>query len=161
MHTFSGPVEHALAHIEEAVVHNMDDDMQRWYAIKVFERDKKVIEQLALKEETLAHVEGDIKAAEKELDEMKDQYRAGGLGDVMCKNFLFEVLEDTLAPIRERRHKFEKDIPYVYEVLRKGSEAAREVAAQTLAEVKRAMKINYFEPGVLDALISEQSAKYR
>ncbi|MBR5669044.1 MAG: ferrous iron transporter B, partial [Spirochaetales bacterium] len=69
MHTFSGPVEHALAHIEEAVVHNMDDDMQRWYAIKVFERDKKVIEQLALKEETLAHVEGDIKAAEKELDD--------------------------------------------------------------------------------------------
>ena len=69
MHTFSGPVEHALAHIEEAVVHNMDDDMQRWYAIKVFERDKKVIEQLALKEETLAHVEGDIRAAEKELDD--------------------------------------------------------------------------------------------
>ncbi len=95
------------------------------------------------------------------LDEMKAQYRAGGLGDVMCKNFLYEVLEDTLAPIRERRHKFEQDIPYVYEVLRKGSEAAREVAAQTLAEVKRAMKINYFEPGVLDALIAEQSEKYR
>ena len=69
MHTFSGPVEHALAHIEEAVVHNMDDEMQRWYAIKVFERDKKVIEQLALKPETLAHVEGDIQAAEKELDD--------------------------------------------------------------------------------------------
>ena len=95
------------------------------------------------------------------LDEMKAQYRAGGLGDVMCKNFLYEVLEDTLAPIRERRAKFEKDIPYVYEILRKGSEAAREVAAQTLAEVKRAMKINYFEPGVLDALIAEQSEKYR
>ena len=95
------------------------------------------------------------------LDEMKAQYRAGGLGDVMCKNFLFEVLEDTLAPIRERRAKFEKDIPYVYEILRKGSEAARAVAAQTLAEVKRAMKINYFEPGVLDALIAEQSEKYR
>ena len=94
------------------------------------------------------------------LDEMKDQYRAGGLGDVMCKNFLCAVLEDTLAPIRERRARFEKDIPYVYEVLRKGSEAAREVAAQTLAEVKRAMKINYFEPGVLDELIREQSEKY-
>ena len=91
---------------------------------------------------------------------MKDQYRAGGLGDVMCKNFLCAVLEDTLAPIRERRARFEKDIPYVYEVLRKGSEAAREVAAQTLAEVKRAMKINYFEPGVLDELIREQSEKY-
>ena len=95
------------------------------------------------------------------LDEMKDQYRAGGLGDVMCKNFLYEILEDTLAPIRERRHKFEQDIPYVYEVLRKGSDAAREVAAQTLAEVKRAMKINYFEPGILDELIAEQSEKYR
>ena len=95
------------------------------------------------------------------LDEMKAQYRAGGLGDVMCKNFLYEILEDTLAPIRERRHKFEQDIPYVYEVLRKGSNAAREVAAQTLAEVKRAMKINYFEPGILDELIAEQSEKYR
>ena len=76
------------------------------------------------------------------LDEMKAQYRAGGLGDVMCKNFLFAVLEDTLAPIRERRAKFEKDIPYVYEVLRKGTEAAREVASRTIADVKRAMKIN-------------------
>ena len=95
------------------------------------------------------------------LDEMKDQYRAGGLGDVMCKNFLFAVLDDTLAPIRERRARFEKDIPYVYEVLRKGTEAAREVASQTLADVKKAMKINYFDPGVLDALIAEQSEKYR
>ena len=95
------------------------------------------------------------------LDEMKAQYRAGGLGDVMCKNFLFAVLEDPLAPIRERRAKFEKDIPYVYEVLRKGTEAAREVASRTLADVKRAMKINYFDPGVLDALIAEQSEKYR
>ena len=95
------------------------------------------------------------------LEEMKAQYRAGGLGDVMCKNFLFAVLDDTLAPIRERRAKFEKDIPYVYEVLRKGTEAAREVASQTLAAVKRAMKINYFDPGVLDALIAEQSEKYR
>ena len=95
------------------------------------------------------------------LDEMKDQYRAGGLGDVMCKNFLFAVLDDTLAPIRERRARFEKDIPYVYEVLRKGTEAAREVASQTLADVKKAMKINYFDQGVLDALIAEQSEKYR
>jgi tryptophanyl-tRNA synthetase len=95
------------------------------------------------------------------LDEIKAQYRAGGLGDVMVKNFLFAVLEDTLAPIRERRAKYEKDIPYVYEVLRKGTEAARAVAAQTLADVKRAMKINYFDPGVLDALIAEQSEKYR
>lgn len=95
------------------------------------------------------------------LDEMKAQYRAGGLGDVMCKNFLYAVLEDTLAPIRERRHRYEQDIPYVYEVLRKGTEAARAVAARTLSEVKAAMKINYFDPGVLDALIAEQSGKYR
>ena len=95
------------------------------------------------------------------LDEMKAQYMAGGLGDVMCKNFLYAVLEDTLAPIRERRHRFEQDIPYVYEVLHRGTEAARAVASQTLAAVKRAMKINYFDPGVLDELIAEQSEKYR
>ena len=95
------------------------------------------------------------------LDEMKAQYRAGGLGDVMVKNFLYEVLEDTLAPIRERRARYQKDIPYVYEVLRKGTEAARKVAARTLADVKRAMKINYFDPGILDELIAEQSEKYR
>ena len=95
------------------------------------------------------------------LDEMKAQYMAGGLGDVMCKNFLYAVLEDTLVPIRERRHRFEQDIPYVYGVLRRGTEAARAVASQTLAAVKRAMKINYFDPGVLDELIAEQSEKYR
>ena len=69
MHTFSGPVEHALAHIEEAVVHNMPEDMQRWYAIKVFERDKKVLEQLKISKSTIEHVEQDIVAAEKELDD--------------------------------------------------------------------------------------------
>ena len=69
MHTFSGPVEHALAHIEEAVVHNMPEDMQRWYAIKVFERDKKVLEQLKISKSTMEHVEQDIVAAEKELDD--------------------------------------------------------------------------------------------
>ncbi|MBO4426998.1 MAG: tryptophan--tRNA ligase [Bacteroidales bacterium] len=95
------------------------------------------------------------------LDEVKAQYRAGGLGDVMVKNFLFAVLEDTLAPIRERRHRFEQDIPAVYEILRQGTEAARKVAARTLAEVKAAMKINYFDPGVLDALIASQADKYR
>ncbi len=69
MHTFSGPVEHALAHIEEAVVHNMPEDMQRWYAIKVFERDKKVLEQLKISKSTMEHVEQNIVAAEKELDD--------------------------------------------------------------------------------------------
>ncbi|MBR2282619.1 MAG: ferrous iron transporter B [Spirochaetales bacterium] len=68
-HTFSGPVEHALAHIEEAVVHNLPEDMQRWYAIKVFERDKKVLEQLKIDANTLAHVEKDIAAPEQELDD--------------------------------------------------------------------------------------------
>ena len=95
------------------------------------------------------------------LDEVKDQYRKGGLGDVMIKNFLYEVLNDTLEPIRQRRKELEKDIPYVYEVLRKGSEVARAAAAETLADVKRSMRINYFDPGVLDALIEEQKAKYQ
>ncbi len=95
------------------------------------------------------------------LDEVKAQYRAGGLGDVMIKNFLTEVLNDTLEPMRVRRKELEADLPYVYEVLRKGSEVAREEAAKTLAKVKRSMRINYFEPGVLDQLIKEQSEKYR
>ena len=94
------------------------------------------------------------------LDEVKDQYRRGGLGDVMIKNFLTEVLNDTLEPIRQRRKELEQNIPYVYEVLRKGSEVARAAAAETLADVKRSMRINYFDPGVLDALIEEQKAKY-
>lgn len=84
------------------------------------------------------------------LDEVKAQYRAGGLGDMMIKNFLNAVLNDTLQPIRERRAELEKNIPYVYEVLRKGSEVARAAAAETLSEVKRAMKINYFDKGVLE-----------
>lgn len=90
------------------------------------------------------------------LDEVKAQYQAGGLGDMMVKNFLAAVLNDVLDPIRERRHKYEQDIPYVYEVLRKGSETARAAAAQTLSEVKAAMRINYFDPEVLAALIDER-----
>lgn len=69
MHTFSGPVEHAIAHIEEAAVHDMPAEQQRWYAIKIFERDDKVLEQLKLSESTLNHIEQDIKAAEEELDD--------------------------------------------------------------------------------------------
>lgn len=95
------------------------------------------------------------------LDEVKAQYRAGGLGDMMIKNFLNAVLNDTLEPIRTRRAELEKDIPYVYEVLRKGSELAREVAAQTLADVKRAMRINYFDADVLASLTQEQTEKYK
>ena len=94
------------------------------------------------------------------LDELKAQYQAGGLGDMMIKKFLNAVLNDALEPIRSRRHELEQNIPYVYEVLRKGSEAARAKAAQTLSEVKAAMKINYFDAGVLDELIKEQKEKY-
>ena len=68
-HSFSGPVEHALAHIEEAVVHDLPEEQQRWYAVKIFERDEKVLEKLNIPAETLAHIEEDVKAAEKELDD--------------------------------------------------------------------------------------------
>ena len=96
----------------------------------------------------------------KSLDEVKEQYRKGGLGDMMIKTFLNAVLNDVLEPIRQRRKELEKNLPYVYEVLRKGSEVARAEAADTLAQVKRQMRINYFEPGVLEQLLEEQSAKY-
>ncbi len=69
LHTFSGPVEHAIAHIEEAVVHNLPEEQQRWYAIKIFERDDKVLAQMNIPADKMAHIENDIKAAEKELDD--------------------------------------------------------------------------------------------
>ena len=97
----------------------------------------------------------------KSMDEVKAQYTAGGLGDVMIKNFLYEILNDTLTPIRERRHQLEKDIPYVYDVLRKGSLEAAAVAAETLKRVKKAMRINYFDPEELTTLIEEQSKRYQ
>ena len=80
----------------------------------------------------------------KSLDEVKDQYRRGGLGDMMVKTFLNAVLNDTLEPMRQRRAELEKDLPRVYEILRKGSEVARAEAAKSLSEVKRAMRIDYF-----------------
>lgn len=92
-----------------------------------------------------------------DLDELKAHYQRGGLGDVKVKKFLIKVLEETLAPIRARRAEYEKNIPYVYEILRKGSEVAEAAAAQTLAEVRRSMKINYFED---QALIKEQAERY-
>ena len=92
------------------------------------------------------------------LQEVKDHYRRGGLGDVKCKKFLLNVLNSRLEPIRARRAEYEKDIPAVYEILKKGSEAAREVAAATLHEMKDAMKINYFDDA---ALIASQAEKYR
>ena len=91
------------------------------------------------------------------LDELKEHYKRGGLGDVKIKKFLNNVMQEELAPIRARRAEFEKDIPAVYEILKKGSEVARETAAQTLSEVKRAMRINYFDDM---ELITAQAAKY-
>lgn len=90
------------------------------------------------------------------LDELKAHYQRGGLGDVKVKRFLNEVLQAELAPIRERRKELMKDIPYVYEVLKKGSEKAESVAAATLARVKNAMRINYFEDEELIRTQAEQ-----
>ena len=91
------------------------------------------------------------------LDELKEHYRKGGLGDVKIKRFLNNVMQEELSPIRARRAEFEKDIPEVYNILKKGSDVARETAAQTLSEVKRAMKIDYFED---QDLIRTQSERY-
>lgn len=91
------------------------------------------------------------------LDELKGHYQRGGLGDVKVKKFLNNIVQEELEPIRQRRKEYEKDIPEVYQILKRGSEAAREVAAQTLSEVKSAMKINYFEDS---ELIRIQSEKY-
>lgn len=93
----------------------------------------------------------------KNLDELKDHYKRGGLGDVKVKKFLNNVLQEELEPIRNRRKELQKDIPYVYEVLKKGSEEARQAAAQTLSEVRAAMKINYFTD---EELIHSQIEKF-
>lgn len=91
------------------------------------------------------------------LQEMKEHYQRGGLGDVKCKKLLGSVLEETLEPIRARRKELEQDIPSVYAILEEGCAHAREVAEQTLHEVKDAMKINYFDDA---ALIAEQSERF-
>lgn len=91
------------------------------------------------------------------LQELKDHYTRGGLGDVKVKKFLNHVMQSELAPIRERRAMWQKDIPAVFEILKKGSEKAERVAAQTLAEVRASMKIDYFSN---QALIKEQMEKY-
>lgn len=92
------------------------------------------------------------------LDELKAHYTRGGLGDVKVKRFLNEVIQQELEPIRTRRKEFAKDIPAIYDILRKGSEKAEEVAARTLAEVKASMKINYFDD---EELIRSQSERFR
>jgi tryptophanyl-tRNA synthetase len=91
------------------------------------------------------------------LDEVKEHYRRGGLGDMKLKRFLNNILQEELEPIRQRRKEFEKDIPAVYDMLRRGCEQARAVAADTLDEVRRAMKINYFDDA---ALIAEQARRF-
>jgi len=92
------------------------------------------------------------------LDELKDHYKRGGLGDVKVKKFLNNVLQTELEPIRIKRKEYEQNIDYVYEVLKKGTEAAREVAAQTVSDVKHAMMIDYFED---PAFLAEQKSKER
>ncbi len=94
----------------------------------------------------------------KNLEELKAHYTRGGLGDVKVKKFLNNVIQDELAPIRERRKKYEANIPAVYQMLREGSRKAEAVAAQTLADVKQAMKINYFDD---QALIQEQAKRFQ
>ena len=91
------------------------------------------------------------------LDELKAHYTRGGLGDMKVKKFLAAIMQEELAPIRDRRTMFEKDIPAVYDMLKKGCEVARETAAQTMDEVRRAMKINYFDDA---ALIAEQAKRF-
>ena len=88
---------------------------------------------------------------------MKAHYKRGGLGDVKVKKFLIAILEEELAPIRARRKEWEQRIPEVYALLKKGCDEARSVAAATLADVRRAMKINYFED---EELIAEQAKKF-
>jgi tryptophan--tRNA ligase len=94
----------------------------------------------------------------KTLDELKAAYTAGGIGDMKCKKLLNNVLNKMLDPIRKRRHEFEQDIPEIYNILKKGSETARQTASQTLSEVKEAMQINYFDD---TELIRSQSERFK
>ena len=93
------------------------------------------------------------------LDELKDHYRRGGLGDMKCKKFLNQVLNKFLEPMRARRAEFEKDIPEIYNILKKGTEQAREVGAQTMDEVRKAMRIDYFNDVELIRQQAERFAK--
>ncbi len=92
------------------------------------------------------------------LDELKEHYQRGGLGDMKCKKFLNQILNEMLEPIRQRRHEFEQDIPEIYNILKKGTEKARETAAQTMDEVRSAMQINYFDDA---ELIQSQAERFR
>ena len=92
------------------------------------------------------------------LDEMKDHYRRGGLGDMKCKKLLNSILNEMLEPIRQRRHELEQDIPEIYNILRRGTDKARETAVKTMDEVRNAMKINYFDD---KELIQQQSEFFK
>lgn len=94
----------------------------------------------------------------KNLDELKEHYSRGGLGDMKCKKFLNTVINNMLEPMRCRRREFEKDIPEIFNILRRGSEAARETAAQTMDEVRRAMRINYFDDAALISSLADKFA---
>lgn len=91
------------------------------------------------------------------LDELKEHYRKGGLGDMKCKKLLNEVINKMLEPMRKRRLEYQQDIPEIYNMLKKGTQSARETAAQTMDEVRRAMRIDYFND---TELIKEQSARF-
>ena len=123
--------------------------------IEDYERDraeKKLLLKLQEAEEAVKDGEGWLN-----LDELKAHYQRGGLGDMKVKKFLNEIMQETLEPIRNRRKEFEKDIPAIYDMLKKGCDAAREVAAATLDDVRKAMKINYFDDA---ELIAEQVKKF-
>ena len=94
----------------------------------------------------------------KNLDELKAAYTHGGIGDMKCKKLLNNVINKMLDPIRARRHEFEQDIPEIFNILKKGSEQARETAAQTMDEVRKAMRIDYFDDA---AYIQEQAEKFK
>ncbi len=94
----------------------------------------------------------------KTLDELKAAYTYGGIGDMKCKKLLNSVINRMLEPIRERRHAFEQDVPEIFNILRKGSEDAREAASQTMDEVRKAMQIDYFNDA---ALIQQQAEKFK
>ena len=120
-----------------------------------YERDraeKKLLMKLQEAEEAVKDGEGWL-----DLDELKAHYTRGGLGDMKVKKFLAAIMQEELTPIRERRKEFEKDIPAIYDMLRKGCETARATATATLDEVRKAMKINYFDDV---ELIAEQAKRF-
>lgn len=92
------------------------------------------------------------------LDELKDHYRRGGLGDMKCKKFLNNILNQMLEPMRQRRAELQKDIPEIFNILKQGTERARETAAQTMSEVRAAMKIDYFDD---KELIAQQAERFK